>query len=375
MSSTDPGLDPDAADVDAADAAASAVDGATDDDLTGDTGTPGKTGTDRSGGAGRSGLAAGRSSRVGDRIFESLTTGSAVLITVFIAAIAVFLIVQAVPALAKERDGIGAFFTHSGAWNLNYTTNDGGWMEFGIPNLFFTTVLASALALAIAMPVALGIAIFLSNYCPKRLVRPLGFMVDLLAAVPSIVFGIWGMQVLGPSLGGIFEWVHGWAGSFFLFQWDQQSSPAFSTSRNVFTGGVVLAIMILPIIAATTREVFVQTPRGHIEAALALGATRWEVVRMTVLPFGRSGYVSGAMLGLGRALGETMALYMVIASAPGFRWSLFDGGTTFATAIANAAPEFNDDTKAGAYIAAGLVLFALTFIVNAAARTVVNNRK
>ena len=220
-----------------------------------------------------------------------------------------------------------------------------------------------------------GIAIFLSNYCPKRLVRPLGFMVDLLAAVPSIVFGIWGMQVLGPSLGGIFEWVHGWAGNFFLFQWDQQTSPAFSTSRNVFTGGVVLAIMILPIIAATTREVFIQTPRGHIEAALALGATRWEVVRLTVLPFGRSGYVSGAMLGLGRALGETMALYMVIASAPGFRWSLFDGGTTFATAIANAAPEFNDDTKSGAYIAAGLVLFALTFIVNAAARTVVNNRK
>lgn len=340
--------------------------------LNGDAGGSAPEPTDRSG---TSGLAAGRSRRAGDRIFESLTTGSAVLITVFIAAIAVFLIVQAVPALAKERDGIGAFFTHSGAWNLNYTSNDGGWMEFGIPNLFFTTVLASAVALAIAMPVALGIAIFLSNYCPKRLVRPLGFMVDLLAAVPSIVFGIWGMQVLGPSLGGIFEWVHGWAGSFFLFQWDQQTSPAFSTSRNVFTGGVVLAIMILPIIAATTREVFIQTPRGHIEAALALGATRWEVVRLTVLPFGRSGYVSGAMLGLGRALGETMALYMVIASAPGFRWSLFDGGTTFATAIADAAPEFNDDTKAGAYIAAGLVLFALTFIVNAAARTVVNNRK
>uniref|UniRef100_UPI0025FFAB1C phosphate ABC transporter permease subunit PstC n=1 Tax=uncultured Corynebacterium sp. TaxID=159447 RepID=UPI0025FFAB1C len=326
---TEPGADPEGV---------VATTGAGGDDLTGDAGTPSAPDRATAGpgdtGSRTSGLTSGKSRRAGDRIFESLTTGSAVLITVFIAAIAIFLIVQAVPALAKERDGIGAFFTHSGAWNLNYATNEGGWMEFGIPNLFFTTVLASALALAIAMPVALGIAIFLSNYCPKRLVRPLGFMVDLLAAVPSIVFGIWGMQVLGPSLGGIFEWVHSWAGGFFLFQWDQQTSPAFSTSRNVFTGGVVLAIMILPIIAATTREVFVQTPRGHIEAALALGATRWEVVRLTVLPFGRSGYVSGAMLGLGRALGETMALYMVIASAPGFRWSLLDGGTTFATAIA-----------------------------------------
>ncbi|AGP30176.1 phosphate ABC transporter permease subunit PstC [Corynebacterium terpenotabidum] len=322
-----------------------------------------------------SGLTGGTGHRRGDRIFVSLTTSSAVLITVFIASIAVFLILQAVPALAKLRDGLGSFFTWSGDWNLSYSTNDGGWMQFGIPNLFFTTVLASVVALAIAMPVALGVAVFLSNYCPERLVRPLGFLIDLLAAVPSIVFGIWGMQVLGPSLGGVFEWVHSWAGGFFLFQWDQQTSPAFSTSRNVFTGGVVLAIMILPIIAATAREVFIQTPRGHIEAALALGATRWEVVRLTVLPFGMSGYISGAMLGLGRALGETMALYMVIASAPGFRWSLFDGGTTFATAIANAAPEFNDDTKAGAYIAAGLVLFALTFIVNAAARAVVNNRR
>lgn len=311
---------------------------------------------------------------IGDRIFSSLTTGSAVLISVIIAAIAVFLFVQAVPALAKERDGILSFLTYGDAWDLNYPTNDGGWMQFGIPNLFFTTVVVSALALLIAMPVALGIAIFLSNYCPKRLVRPLGFVVDLLAAVPSIVFGIWGMQVLGPALGGIFEWINSWAGGFFLFE-HYANSPAFSTSRNLFTGGVVLAIMILPIIAATTREVFVQTPRGQIEAALALGATRWEVVKLTVLPFGRSGYISGAMLGLGRALGETMALYMVIASAPGFRWSLFDGGTTFATAIANAAPEFNDDTKAGAYISAGLVLFALTFIVNAAARAVVKNKQ
>lgn len=308
--------------------------------------------------------------RPGDRIFEFLSTGSAALISIIIALIGLFLVLRAAPALGRLRDGIGSFFTYGAAWNTNYVANDGGWMQFGIPNLFFTTVTVSIVALVLAMPVALGVAIFLSNYCPKRLIKPLGFMVDLLAAVPSIVFGIWGIYVLGPFLGPIFEWIHSVAGGFFLFSTDQ-ASPAFSTSRNLFTGGVVLAIMILPVIAATAREVFVQTPRGQIEAALALGATRWEVIRMTVLPFGLSGYISGAMLGLGRALGETMALYMVIASSPGFRASLFDGGTTFATAIALAAPEFNDNLRAGAYIAAGLILFLLTFLVNAAARAVV----
>lgn len=309
--------------------------------------------------------------RPGDVIFESLAKGSSILITVMIAMIGLFLIFRAVPAMNTLRDGFLSFFTYGDRWNTNYTANDGGWMQFGIPNLFFTTVLVSLLALVIAMPIALGVAIFLSNYAPKRLVKPLGFMVDLLAAVPSIVFGIWGIQVLGPALGPFFDWLTGWAGGFVLFNFDQQTSPPLSTSRNIFTGGVVLAIMILPVIAATAREVFVQTPKGQIEAALALGATRWEVVRMTVLPFGLSGYISGGMLGLGRALGETMALYMVIASAPGFRGSLLDGGTTFATAIANAAPEFNDNLKAGAYIAAGLVLFVLTFLVNAAARAIV----
>ncbi|RAV33496.1 phosphate ABC transporter permease subunit PstC [Corynebacterium heidelbergense] len=308
--------------------------------------------------------------RPGDRIFEWLSTGSAALITVIIALIGLFLILRAVPALNRLRNGLGSFFTYGDAWNTNYIANDGGWMQFGIPNLFFTTITVSIVALIIAMPVALGVAIFLSNYCPKRLVKPLGFMVDLLAAVPSIVFGIWGIYVLGPFLGPFFEWINSWAGGFFLFS-TNQASPDFGSSRNLFTGGIVLAIMILPVIAATTREVFVQTPKGQVEAALALGATRWEVVRMTVLPFGLSGFISGSMLGLGRALGETMALYMVIASAPGFRASLFDGGTTFATQIALAAPEFNDNLRAGAYIAAGLILFILTFLVNAAARAVV----
>lgn len=302
--------------------------------------------------------------RPGDQIFLALATGSSWFVTILIGAVGAFLLWRAVPALTRNDAN---FFTYSETWNLTNTEA----MLFGIPNLFFVTVLVSFVALVIAMPVALGIAIFLSNYCPKRFVKPLGYVIDLLAAVPSIVYGLWGFKVLGPTLGPFFRWLSETIGFIPLFTFYQGSSPAFETSRNVMTGAVVLAIMILPIIAATAREVFVQTPKGHIEAALALGATRWEVVRMTVLPFGLSGYISGGMLGLGRALGETMALYLVISSAPAFRWSLFDGGTTFATAIATAAPEFNDNLKAGAYISAGLVLFALTFVVNAAARAIV----
>ncbi|MCQ4619451.1 phosphate ABC transporter permease subunit PstC [Corynebacterium sp. CCUG 71335] len=303
--------------------------------------------------------------RPGDRIFEALSTISAALITVIIAAVGLFLVLQAIKPLRLNKEN---FFTYTGPWQTSNLEN----MQFGIPNLFFVTMMVSIIALIIAMPIALGIAIFLSNYAPKQLVRPLATLVDMLAAVPSIVYGLWGAQVLGPALSGFYEWIHGtFLGNTFLFTADG-NSPAFATSRNILTGGIVLAIMILPVIAATAREVFVQTPPGQIESALALGATRWEVIRMTVLPFGLSGYIAGSMLGLGRALGETMALYMVVSPSGAFRGSLFDGGTTFATAIANASAEFNNEVSAGAYIAAGLVLFLLTFIVNSIARAIVN---
>lgn len=314
-------------------------------------------------------IESGRASvkRPGDRVFEFLATASATIITILIATIGIYLVISAWPALTRNEGGLWGFFTYTGAWQ----TNNLDAMQFGIPNMLGVTILISLLALLIAMPIALGIAIFLSNYAPKKAVKPLGYIVDMLAAVPSIVYGLWGWQVLGPFLTGFYEWLQSWAGGFFLFAWDQGASPALATGRNLFTGGIVLAIMILPVIAATAREVFVQTPPGQVEAALALGATRWEVVRMTVLPFGMSGYISGSMLGLGRALGETMALYMVVSPSSNFRWSLFDGGNTFATAIANAAPEFNNPISSGAYIAAGLVLFLLTFVVNTIARSLV----
>ncbi|BCO34187.1 phosphate ABC transporter permease subunit PstC [Mycobacterium heckeshornense] len=299
---------------------------------------------------------------LGDRLFRGLSEGSGVLIVIVVGAIGVFLLWRAIPALARDQEN---FFTYGGNW----LTTDTSAMHFGIRDLLQVTVFVSLFALILAMPVALGIAIFLSQYAPRRAAGPLAYLVDLLAAVPSIIYGVWGLYVLAPQLRPIATWLNEHAGRCFLFATGNASVAGGGT---IFTGGIVLAVMILPIITAVTREVFVQTPQGQIEAALALGATRWEVVKTTVLPFGRSGYISGAMLGLGRALGETVALLIILrGTQSAFGWSLFDGGYTFATKIAATASEFNDELKAGAYIAAGLVLFLVTFVVNAVARSVV----
>ncbi|QEN17406.1 phosphate ABC transporter permease subunit PstC [Mycobacterium sp. ELW1] len=303
--------------------------------------------------------------RLGDRIFRGLSEGSGVLVIALIAAIGLFLVWRAVPALGRNDVN---FFTYGGNW----VTTDTAHMKFGILDLLQVTVFVSLFALVLAMPVALGIAIFLTQYAPRRVAGPLGYMVDLLAAVPSIIYGVWGLYVLAPVLKPLAMWLNGNLSWLFLFDTGNASVAGGGT---IFTAGIVLAVMILPIITAVSREVFVQTPRGQIEAALALGATRWEVVRTTVLPFGLSGYISGAMLGLGRALGETIALLIILrGTQKAFGWSLFDAGYTFASKIASAASEFNDQYKAGAYIAAGLVLFILTFVVNSAARAAVAGR-
>lgn len=300
--------------------------------------------------------------RVGDRIFRGLAQGSGAFIVALIAAIGAFLLWRAIPALARNQEN---FFLYGGTWK----TTDTSAMHFGILDLLQVTVFVSIFALILAMPVALGIATFLTQYAPRRVAGPLAYMVDLLAAVPSIIYGVWGLYVLAPVLKPIALWLNENLGWLFLFK---TGTASVSGGGTIFTAGIVLAVMILPIITAVTREVFVQTPRGQIEAALALGATRWEVVRTTVLPFGMSGYISGAMLGLGRALGETIALLIILrGTQQAFGWSLFDGGYTFASLIAATASEFNDQYKAGAYIAAGLVLFVLTFVVNSLARAAV----
>jgi phosphate transport system permease protein len=224
--------------------------------------------------------------------------------------------------------------------------------------------------MALAVPVAIGVALFLTQYAPRRLARPFAAAVDLLAAVPSIVYGLWGAYIVLSHLSGIQNAVArvlGWI-------------PIFSDDRiitgSIFAGGVVLAIMILPIVTAISREVFDQTPLAHKEAALALGATKWEMIRTAVLPFGRPGVISASMLGLGRALGETIAVLLIIREVRGdWTWSIFSGGNTFASRIARDAGEFDSPEKTGAYIAAGLLLFVLTFAVNAAARVVIERRK
>jgi phosphate transport system permease protein len=303
--------------------------------------------------------------RVGDRIFRTLAEGSGALIVIIIAAIGIFLVWRAIPALARNEAN---FFLYGGNW---VTTNTSA-MRFGVLDLLQVTVFVSLFALVLAMPVALGIAIYLTQYAPRRVAGPLAYMVDLLAAVPSIIYGVWGLYVLAPVIKPFAVWLNENMSWLFLFKTGNASVAGGGT---IFTAGIVLAVMILPIITAVAREVFIQTPRGHIEAALALGATRWEVVRTTVLPFGLSGYISGAMLGLGRALGETIALLIILrGTQQAFGWSLFDAGYTFASKIASAASEFNDQYKAGAYIAAGLVLFILTFVVNSLARAAVSGK-
>jgi phosphate transport system permease protein len=301
----------------------------------------------------------------GDRLFENVSQGAGVLIVALIAAIGLFLLMRALPALARDRVN---FFSYGGNWDTANTSA----MRFGVFDLLQVTVMVAVFALILAMPVALGIAIFLAQYSPRRVAVPLAYVVDLLAAVPSIIYGVWGLFVLAPRLGPIAIWLNEHLGGVFLFA---TGNASISGGGTIFTAGIVLAVMILPIITAVTREVFLKTPQGHIEAALALGATRWEVVKTAVLPFGRSGYISGAILGLGRALGETVALLVILrGTQAAFGWSLFDGGYTFATKIAATAYEFNNQYKAGAYIAAGLVLFLLTLAVNALARSAVADR-
>lgn len=303
--------------------------------------------------------------RAGDRIFRASAEGAGVLIIALIAAIGIFLVWRAVPALARNDAN---FLTYGGNW----LTTDTAHMRFGILDLLQVTVFVSLFALVLAMPIALGIAIYLTQYAPRRVGGPLGYTVDLLAAVPSIIYGVWGLYVLAPVIKPVAMWLNANMGWLFLFSTGNASVAGGGT---IFTAGIVLAVMILPIVTAVAREVFAQTPLGQIEAALALGATRWEVIKTTVLPFGLSGYISGAMLGLGRALGETIALLIILrGTQKAFGWSLFDGGYTFASKIAAAAAEFNDQYKAGAYIAAGLVLFILTFVVNSAARAAVARR-
>jgi len=278
--------------------------------------------------------------------------------------IAVFLLSQALPSLAKDKVN----FLTSTKWEV-----DGTPLQFGIANMLWVTVLSSVIAMMIAVPLGVGVALFITQYAPSWLSRPAATLVDLLAAVPSIVYGLWGLQVFGPHMEGVqsvLEKLFGW---FPLFE-----LTGIGAASTILTVAVVLSIMVLPIVTALSRDVFDQTPVTHKEGALALGATKWEMIRTAVLPFGKPGVISASMLGLGRALGETVAVMIILsalADGTAWTWSMFNGGETFASKIANNAAEFDTPQKAGAFMAAGLVLFTLTFVVNSIARVVIERRK
>ncbi|MEV6282949.1 phosphate ABC transporter permease subunit PstC [Kribbella sp. NPDC051770] len=297
---------------------------------------------------------------LGDRLFAGLARGSGGLVVLIVAFVGIFLLALAIPALTKNDSN----FLFSRIWEPGAIPP-----QFGIAALFYTTVVSSIIAMAIAVPIAVGVALFTTYYAPKRLAAPVSHAIDLLAAVPSIIYGLWGIMFFAPILRPVIDGLSSALGWIPLFE-----KPATDNVGVVFTASVVLAIMILPVVTAISREIFAQTPIAHREGALALGSTRWEMIRMAVLPYGRSGVVSASMLGLGRALGETVAVLIILSVPNGndpWNSSIFAGGETFASKIANNAAEFDSPEKTGAYIAAGLVLFVVTFLVNSAARLIV----
>jgi phosphate transport system permease protein len=292
--------------------------------------------------------------------FRGVSVAAGAMVLVIIVAIAVFLISQAVPALQANSEN---FFTFE-QWFPNESPP-----RFGIAALAFGTVLSSIIALIVAVPIALGIALFLSHYAPRRLATPLGFTIDLLAAVPSVVFGLWGRDVFVQPVTDFSVWLNTY------FSWIPLFGGDGPFGRSILLGGLVLAIMVLQIVTALSREVFQQTPGMNEEAALALGATKWEMIRTAVLPYGRPGVIAAVMLGLGRALGETIALALTLGSVFNISFNIIEnGGNSIAANIANTFGEANA-TGRGALIASGLLLFAITLVVNMAARAIIYRRR
>ncbi|WP_433827494.1 phosphate ABC transporter permease subunit PstC [Actinoplanes sp. CA-015351] len=292
--------------------------------------------------------------------FRGLSTAAGSMVLVIIVAIAVFLVSKAVPAL---QDNTANFLTEK-TWFPNDAEP-----VFGIAALAFGTLLSSVIALVIAVPIALAIALFLSHYAPKRLATPLGFVIDLLAAVPSVVFGLWGRDVLQQPVREFSVWLNHYFGWLPIFGGEGPFG------QSIMLGGLVLAIMVLPIVTSLSREVFQQTPGMNEEAALALGATRWEMIRTAVLPYGKPGVIAAVMLGLGRALGETIALALTLGITFNISFNLIqNGGNSIAANIANTFGEANS-TGRGALIASGLVLFAITLVVNMTARAIIYRRR
>jgi phosphate transport system permease protein len=296
--------------------------------------------------------ASGGKRRTGDRIFSNAAVIAAVTVLALLAGVAIFLVVDSVPAITASPAELP----------------DGKTLVDYIAPLAFGTVLAAAIAVILAVPLAVATALFISHIAPRRIALALAYVVDLLAAIPSIVYGLWGIFVLGPAMVPVLKWLTDRLGFIPFFD-----GPASVTGRTMLVAGMVLAVMILPIVSAVAREVFSQTPRRLEEGALALGATRWEMIRMAVLPFGRSAVISGSMLGLGRALGETMAVTIILSVSGVVSFDLVSQSnpTPIAANIALNFPE-SSGVAVNALIASGLVLFGITLVVNMIARLVIS---
>jgi phosphate transport system permease protein len=282
---------------------------------------------------------------------------------IFVAAISVFAIVAFVAwelitqsKLSLHQFGIGFFFGHD--WD---PVND----QYGAMPFIYGTLVSSFLALLLAVPLSVGVAVYITEMCPVRMRAIISFLVELLAAIPSVIYGLWAVFVLAPLLRDYVEPLLaktlGWTGLF--------TGPIYGI--GMLAAGIILAIMIVPIIASITREVLTAVPQNQREAVLALGATRWEMIRMGVLRNARIGIVGGIILGLGRALGETIAVTMVIGNRPEVSKSLFAPGYTMASVIANEFTEATGDLYLSALVEIGLALFLVTLIVNALARLLV----
>ncbi|MEG8034946.1 phosphate ABC transporter permease subunit PstC [Sphingomonas sp. LR61] len=293
--------------------------------------------------------------RVGDRVFSAASVIAGGLILFVLVLVAAFLVWQSIPAFAAKVGDLP-----------NNATNF--WDYVG--PLVFGTVWSALIALVIAVPLALGIALFISHYAPRRLAPVLGYVIDLLAAVPSVVYGLWGIVVLAPFVKPFYAFLNEYFGWFPLF-----SGQVSGTGRTILTASIVLAVMAIPIMTAVMREIFLQAPTLNEEAALALGATRWEMIRLSVLPFAKSGIVSAIMLGLGRALGETMAIALVLSVSTNVTFQMLTSQNP-STIAANIALQFAEasGTALNALIATGLILFVITLVINMLARYIVRTR-
>jgi phosphate transport system permease protein len=314
------------------------------------------------------GLGTGRTPRTltdvpgrADRVFQATTMAAGLLVLLLLTLVGSFLLWQSRHALAESG---WSFFTRV-TWN---TTSHPA--QIGVLGLAVGTLLVAAVAVAIAIPLGVCAALFITEYAPASLRGGLQGLVDLLAAVPSIIFGLWGFFFLAPQI----EPVSRWISRHFSFIPIFRTKTAVSLSGSMFIAGIVVSLMVLPIVASIVREVFSQTPVGEKEAALALGATRWGMVRTVVLPFGRGGIIGGSMLGLGRALGETIAVALLLPQVPQLSARILqNGGSTIAGFIAGRAG--SDPFTTSGLMAAGLVLFVMTLVTNMLASVVVSRSR